>query len=271
MPHRPFRRVPPRRPASAARPPPSGPVAREPDDPVRVADLDPQELALLDEPGQPSFDRGDAVRRRGPGQIGRSDVAVHECPDRSGVASHDRLQARGGVVERDQDRLGGRGHAHDHQEDAVDDEQENGSGGSNARSEQARASRASARLTVFGGAARQHRPNVPFDWVLPGPPVPAPCEPRNLLGRRAAARAALSLAGDGDTDARVRPIACALPSARLYDYGDCQLSFEVRGLPTGPESELDLRGNKFSPSAFCFYGANGYMVVEDSGFYFPRR
>jgi predicted dehydrogenase len=50
----------------------------------------------------------------------------------------------------------------------------------------------------------------------------------------------------------------------LYDYGDCQLSFEVRGLPTGPESEMELRGNNFI--GILFYGANGYMVVEDSGF-----
>jgi len=50
----------------------------------------------------------------------------------------------------------------------------------------------------------------------------------------------------------------------LYDYGDCELSFEVRGLPTGPESEMELRGNNFI--GILFYGANGYMVVEDSGF-----
>jgi len=50
----------------------------------------------------------------------------------------------------------------------------------------------------------------------------------------------------------------------LYDYGDCELSFEVRGLPTGAESEMELRGNNFI--GILFYGANGYMVVEDSGF-----
>ena len=47
-------------------------------------------------------------------------------------------------------------------------------------------------------------------------------------------------------------------------YGDCELTFEVRGLNTGPESEMSLRGNNFIGN--LFYGSEGYMVVEDSGF-----
>jgi predicted dehydrogenase len=51
----------------------------------------------------------------------------------------------------------------------------------------------------------------------------------------------------------------------IYDYGDCELAFEVRGLMTGGESGLELReGHDFVGN--LFYGSKGYMVVEDSGF-----
>jgi predicted dehydrogenase len=50
----------------------------------------------------------------------------------------------------------------------------------------------------------------------------------------------------------------------VYDYGDLELTFEVRGLLTGGESEMALRGGNFVGN--LFYGANGYMVVEDRGF-----
>jgi predicted dehydrogenase len=50
----------------------------------------------------------------------------------------------------------------------------------------------------------------------------------------------------------------------LYDYGDCELSFEVRGLPTGSEGGMDLRGNNFI--GVMFFGSKGYMTVEDNGF-----
>jgi predicted dehydrogenase len=50
----------------------------------------------------------------------------------------------------------------------------------------------------------------------------------------------------------------------LYDYGDCEMSFEVRGLPTGSEGGMDLRGDNFI--GVMFFGSKGYMVVEDSGF-----
>ncbi len=50
----------------------------------------------------------------------------------------------------------------------------------------------------------------------------------------------------------------------IYSYGDCELTFEVRGLMTGGESEMELRGQNFV--GVLFYGAKGYMLVEDSQF-----
>src|SRR5581483_7925991 len=50
----------------------------------------------------------------------------------------------------------------------------------------------------------------------------------------------------------------------VYKYDNCMLTFEVRGLPTGGESEMELRGDNFI--GVLFYGDKGYMVVEDSGF-----
>jgi predicted dehydrogenase len=43
-----------------------------------------------------------------------------------------------------------------------------------------------------------------------------------------------------------------------FDYGDCQLVFEVRGLPTNPEENI-LIGD-------LFYGSEGYMAVDVNGF-----
>ncbi|HEY3837900.1 MAG TPA: Gfo/Idh/MocA family oxidoreductase [Bryobacteraceae bacterium] len=50
----------------------------------------------------------------------------------------------------------------------------------------------------------------------------------------------------------------------VYDYGDCEISFEVRGLFTGSEGGMELRGDNFI--GVMFFGSKGYMVVEDSGF-----
>jgi predicted dehydrogenase len=50
----------------------------------------------------------------------------------------------------------------------------------------------------------------------------------------------------------------------IYDYGDCEMAFEVRGLNTGGESEMELRGDNFVGN--LFYGSDGYMVIEDAGF-----
>jgi predicted dehydrogenase len=50
----------------------------------------------------------------------------------------------------------------------------------------------------------------------------------------------------------------------VYGYGDCELQFEVRGLNTGGEDSMGLRGGNFI--GVLFFGSNGYMTVEDSGF-----
>lgn len=52
--------------------------------------------------------------------------------------------------------------------------------------------------------------------------------------------------------------------AAIYDYGDCELQFEVRGLYTGGESSMSLRGGNFV--GVLFFGSKGYMTVEDAGF-----
>ncbi len=50
------------------------------------------------------------------------------------------------------------------------------------------------------------------------------------------------------------------PNTQLatYDYGDCEIVFEVRGLPTQPEEKVMI-GN-------IFYGSEGYMAVDQAGF-----
>ncbi len=56
------------------------------------------------------------------------------------------------------------------------------------------------------------------------------------------------------------------PNTQLasYDYGDCQIVFEVRGIITGGESGAEPRGNNTVSN--IFYGADGYMVLEGGGF-----
>jgi predicted dehydrogenase len=48
-----------------------------------------------------------------------------------------------------------------------------------------------------------------------------------------------------------------------FDYGDAQLMFEVRGLITGGEGGLRDRGNTVGN---LFFGSEGYMAVDGSGF-----
>lgn len=51
----------------------------------------------------------------------------------------------------------------------------------------------------------------------------------------------------------------------IYDYGDCELVFEVRGLMTGGENGMNPReGGDFVGN--FFYGSKGYMMVDDFGF-----
>ncbi len=49
-----------------------------------------------------------------------------------------------------------------------------------------------------------------------------------------------------------------------FDYGDKELMFEVRGLPTGPEGNLPIRGKNSISN--LFYGADGWMAMDDNGF-----
>jgi predicted dehydrogenase len=49
-----------------------------------------------------------------------------------------------------------------------------------------------------------------------------------------------------------------------YDYGDKELIFETRGLLTGPEGGLQIRGGHTIGN--LFYGSDGYMAIDGSGF-----
>jgi predicted dehydrogenase len=48
-----------------------------------------------------------------------------------------------------------------------------------------------------------------------------------------------------------------------FDYGDAEIMFEVRGLPTGSEGGLPHRGNVVGD---LFYGEDGWMALDGSGF-----
>jgi len=49
-----------------------------------------------------------------------------------------------------------------------------------------------------------------------------------------------------------------------FDYGDKEMMFEVRGLPTGSEGNLPVRGKNSISN--LFYGADGWMAMDDDGF-----
>ena len=49
-----------------------------------------------------------------------------------------------------------------------------------------------------------------------------------------------------------------------FDYGGKELMFEVRGLPTGPEGNLPVRGRNMIGN--MFYGSDGWMAMDDDGF-----
>jgi predicted dehydrogenase len=50
----------------------------------------------------------------------------------------------------------------------------------------------------------------------------------------------------------------------VFDYGDCQLQFEVRGLPTGTEGGVTAEGQHFIGDIFL--GSEGYMAVDSNGY-----
>jgi predicted dehydrogenase len=49
-----------------------------------------------------------------------------------------------------------------------------------------------------------------------------------------------------------------------FDYGDAEIMFEVRGLPTGGEADLGAMGANFVGN--LFYGEKGFMAVDHLGF-----
>ncbi len=49
-----------------------------------------------------------------------------------------------------------------------------------------------------------------------------------------------------------------------FDYGDCELVFEVRGILTGEEGGLKRKGGNVIGN--LFYGPDGYMAVDGSGY-----
>lgn len=60
------------------------------------------------------------------------------------------------------------------------------------------------------------------------------------------------------------------PNTQLatFDYGDSQIVFEVRGLPTGPEGNLPMRGNNCIGN--LFYGSEGWMAVDSHGYWIHK-
>jgi predicted dehydrogenase len=56
------------------------------------------------------------------------------------------------------------------------------------------------------------------------------------------------------------------PNTQLasFDYGDAELVFEVRGLPTNSEAGMPFRGGNVIGN--LFYGSDGWMVLDGSGF-----
>ena len=56
------------------------------------------------------------------------------------------------------------------------------------------------------------------------------------------------------------------PNTQLatFDYGDAELVFEVRGLPTGGEGGMGVPGK--NTVGDLFYGSDGWMAVDDDGF-----
>jgi len=49
-----------------------------------------------------------------------------------------------------------------------------------------------------------------------------------------------------------------------FDYGDCELTFEVRGLPTGTEGGISPTGGNSVGN--LFYGSEGWMAIDSNGF-----
>jgi predicted dehydrogenase len=50
----------------------------------------------------------------------------------------------------------------------------------------------------------------------------------------------------------------------IFDYGDCELVFDVRGLITDPPGALTAEGKNAIGN--IFYGSEGYLVIDDRGY-----
>jgi predicted dehydrogenase len=51
-----------------------------------------------------------------------------------------------------------------------------------------------------------------------------------------------------------------------YDYGDCQMQFEVRGLPTNGEGDITYDPNNRGYIGNLYYGSEGFMTLDYKGF-----
>jgi predicted dehydrogenase len=52
----------------------------------------------------------------------------------------------------------------------------------------------------------------------------------------------------------------------VFEFGDGQVTFDVRNLPTPPEGVLGVRGTAPNYTGNIFFGNRGYMVVEPGGY-----
>ena len=49
-----------------------------------------------------------------------------------------------------------------------------------------------------------------------------------------------------------------------FDYGDAQMTFDVRNLPTPPEALVELKGPNYVGN--IFFGEGGFLTVDHAGF-----
>ena len=101
-------------------------LARGDDRPVQAAEFHTEDLVRTGEGGELRLECS-ALRLGGPDrrvEIAQRDGLVEDRTDRRGIAGHDRVQRAGGEVQRDHERLGGRGDPDDRQEHAEDENEQ---------------------------------------------------------------------------------------------------------------------------------------------------
>ena len=91
---------------------------------VRTEDVDVLDLRARNEQRDRAFELGPPSRRERALEVGGQDGAIDEAADECGVRADDRLHRGLRVGRRDHEGLGDRRHAHDHQEDAVDEHEQ---------------------------------------------------------------------------------------------------------------------------------------------------